>query len=139
MATTCIKPSGTVSQLVGVAGSGLHPSYSKHYIRRVRQDIKDPLNAALIGAGQPYIPDPYNKDALVFEFPMKILSGVSFLPKADDAHIYEAAPYEEINSEAYNAMLKKTNLAIDWDSVVEENDNTTGSQELACTAGACEI
>lgn len=194
VATTCIKPSGTVSQLVGVAGSGLHPSYSKHYIRRVRQDIKDPLNAALIGAGQPYIPDPYNKDALVFEFPMKtpaksitkdkvsaiehleiwkkfsihwcehkpsvtiyiaedewlavgawcwdnfdILSGVSFLPKADDAHIYEAAPYEEINSEAYNAMLKKTNLAIDWDSVVEENDNTTGSQELACTAGACEI
>jgi ribonucleoside-diphosphate reductase alpha chain len=194
VATTCIKPSGTVSQLVGVAGSGLHPSYSKHYIRRVRQDIKDPLNEALISAGQPFIPDPYNKDALVFEFPMKapaksitkdkvsalehlevwkkfsvhwcehkpsvtiyieedewlavgawcwenfdILSGVSFLPKADDAHIYEAAPYEEISSEEYTEMLKKSNLAIDWDAVVEESDNTTGSQELACTAGACEI
>jgi ribonucleoside-diphosphate reductase alpha chain len=194
VATTCIKPSGTVSQLVGVAGSGLHPSYSKHYIRRVRQDIKDPLNEALISAGQPFIPDPYNKDALVFEFPMKapaksitkdkvsalehlevwkkfsvhwcehkpsvtiyieedewlavgawcwenfdILSGVSFLPKADDAHIYEAAPYEEISSEEYAEMIKKSNLAINWDAVVEESDNTTGSQELACTAGACEI
>ena len=71
VAVTCIKPSGTVSQLVGVAGSGLHPSYSKYYIRRVRQDIKDPLNEALIESGQPYSVDPYNKDALVFEFPMK--------------------------------------------------------------------
>ena len=71
VAVTCIKPSGTVSQLVGVAGSGLHPSYSKYYIRRVRQDIKDPLNEALIASGQPVVVDPYNKDALVFEFPMK--------------------------------------------------------------------
>tara|TARA_B100001179_G_scaffold231037_1_gene219973 strand:- start:1489 stop:2526 length:1038 start_codon:yes stop_codon:yes gene_type:complete len=194
VAVTCIKPSGTVSQLVGVAGSGLHPSYSKQYIRRVRQDIKDPLNTALIESGQPFITDPYNKDALVFEFPMKvpaksitrdkvsaiehleiwkkfaihwcehkpsvtiyiaedewlavgawcwenfdILSGVSFLPKADDAHIYEAAPYEEISSEEYSEMKKKTNFVIDWDKVVEEDDNTIGSQELACTAGACEI
>jgi ribonucleoside-diphosphate reductase alpha chain len=194
VAVTCIKPSGTVSQLVGVAGSGLHPSYSKHYVRRVRQDIKDPLNTALINSGQPFSPDPYNKDALVFEFPMKspaksitkdkvsalehlevwkkfslhwcehkpsvtiyvaedewlavgawcwenfdILSGVSFLPKADDAHIYEAAPYEEISSEEYSEMKKKTNFIIDWDKVVEEDDNTIGSQELACTAGACEI
>ena len=68
-----------------------------------------------------------------------ILSGVSFLPKADDAHIYEAAPYEEISSEEYAEMIKKSNLAINWDAVVEESDNTTGSQELACTAGACEI
>ena len=71
VAVTCVKPSGTVSQLVGVAGSGLHPSYSKYYIRRVRQDIKDPLNEVLIESGQPYSVDPYNKDALVFEFPMK--------------------------------------------------------------------
>ena len=194
VATTCIKPSGTVSQLSGVAGSGLHPSYSKYYIRRVRQDIKDPLNAALIEAGVPYRVDPYNKDALVFEFPTKappksitkdkvgaiehleiwkkfaihwcehkpsvtiyiaedewfsvgswcwdnfdILSGVSFLPKADDAHIYEAAPYEEITQEEYTIMRKKTDFVIDWDKVVEGEDNTIGSQELACLAGACEI
>ena len=192
VAVTCIKPSGTVSQLSGVAGSGLHPSYSKHYIRRVRQDIKDPLNTALIDAGITYSVDPYNKDALVFSFPMKapaksitkdkvgaiehleiwkkfamhwcehkpsvtiyvaedewfavgswcwenfdIVSGVSFLPKADDAHIYEAAPYEEINPEEYSSM--KSNFIIDWDKVVEEEDNTIGSQELACLAGACEI
>jgi len=194
VATTCIKPSGTVSQLSGVAGSGLHPSYSKYYIRRVRQDIKDPLNAALIEAGVPYRVDPYNKDALVFEFPTKappksitkdkvgaiehleiwkkfavhwcehkpsvtiyiaedewfsvgswcwdnfdILSGVSFLPKADDAHIYEAAPYEEITQEEYATMRKKTDFVIDWDKIIEGEDNTIGSQELACLAGACEI
>ena len=65
------------------------------------------------------------------------MSGVSFLPKADDAHIYEAAPYEEINPEEYSSM--KSNFIIDWDKVVEEEDNTIGSQELACLAGACEI
>ena len=194
VAVTCIKPSGTVSQLAGVAGSGLHPSYAQYYIRRVRQDVKDPLNQALVAAGIPYIADPYNKDAIVFEFPMSastksitkdqvraidhlevwkkfslnwcehkpsvtiyvtenewlevgawcwenfdILSGVSFLPKADDAHIYEAAPYEEVSSKEYAELYKKTNVSIDWDKVIEEDDNTIGSQELACTAGACEI
>ena len=192
VAVTCVKPSGTVSQLAGVSGSGLHPSYAKHYLRRVRQDIKDPLNEAMINAGQPFVVDPYNKEALVFEFPMKspaksitkdkitaiqhlevwkrfalnwcehkpsvtiyveedewlavgawclenfdIISGVSFLPKADDAHIYEAAPYEEITSMEYSKL--KANRSIDWASVSEGEDNTTGSQELTCMAGACEI
>ena len=41
-AITCVKPSGTVSQLVDSA-SGIHPRFSKHYIRRVRSDKKDPL------------------------------------------------------------------------------------------------
>ena len=66
-----------------------------------------------------------------------IISGVSFLPKADDAHIYEAAPYEEITSMEYSKL--KANRSIDWASVSEGEDNTTGSQELACMAGACEI
>jgi len=66
-----------------------------------------------------------------------IISGVSFLPKADDAHIYEAAPYEEITSEEYSKL--KANRKIDWESVTEGEDNTIGSQELACMAGACEI
>ena len=194
VAVTCIKPSGTVSQLVGVAGSGLHPAYANRYIRRVRQDIKDPLNQALIESGVPYITDPYNKDALVFEFPMGsstkcitkdqvsalehleiwkkfalywcehkpsvtiyiaedewlavgawcwqnfyILSGVSFLPKADDAHIYEAAPYEEISRDQYFELTKRAKKIIDWDKIIEVDDNTTGSQELACTGDACEI
>jgi len=71
VAVTCVKPSGTVSQLTGVAGSGLHPSFGKHYIRRVRQDKKDPLNAALIEAGIPYDEDPYISESLVFSFAVK--------------------------------------------------------------------
>jgi ribonucleoside-diphosphate reductase alpha chain len=68
-----------------------------------------------------------------------ILSGVSFLPKADDAHIYQAAPYEEISLEEYTEMRKKTDFIIDWDKIIEQDDNTIGSQELACVADMCEI
>jgi len=192
-AVTCIKPSGTVSQLTGVYGSGLHPSYSRWFIRRVRQDKKDPLNAALIAANIPYVVDPYNSEAFVFSFPMvvpaksvtrdkvdaishletwkkfaihwcehkpsitvyvaedewlkvgswcydnfDILSGVSFLPKADDSHIYQEAPYEEITRKEYTKMVSKCN-EIDWSVIQEVGDNTTSSQELACTADACEV
>jgi ribonucleoside-diphosphate reductase alpha chain len=191
-AITCIKPSGTVSQLTGVAGSGLHPAYAKYYIRRIRQDKKDPLNQALMDAGIEYEDDPYNSEAIVFSFPMKapaksrtrheftaiqhleiwkrfalhwcehkpsvtiyvgedewlevgawcyknfdIVSGVSFLPRADDSHSYEVAPYEEITKEEYS-MFPKTK-PIKWGSVAEYDDNTTGSQELACTGNKCEI
>ena len=191
-AVTCVKPSGTVSQLTGVASSGLHPAYSKYYIRRVRQDRKDPLNECLVQAGVPYEDDPYNNEAIVFAFPMKspkesktraefsaiehleiwkkfalhwcehkpsvtiyvtedewmevgawcyanfdILSGVSFLPKSDDEHIYKAPPYEEIDYQTYFRSRKPRR--IDWALLVEHDDYTIGSQELACTAGACEI
>ena len=193
VAITCIKPSGTVSQLTGVAGSGLHPSYSKYYLRRVRQDKKDPLNEALISAQIPCVTDPYNTEALVFAFPVKapsesvvrekvdaishletwkkfavhwcehkpsitvyveesewmkvgawcydnfdILSGVSFLPKADDAHIYQEAPYETITKREYNKLMSSMEK-IDWGVVQEGEDNTTSSQELACTGDACEL
>ena len=148
----------------------------------------------MIDAGKPYITDPYNKDAIVFEFPMgastksitrnqitaldhleiwkkfalywcehkpsvtiyvaedewlavgawcwenfDIISGVSFLPKADDAHIYEAAPYEEVTTDVWGELYQKTKGDIDWNNITEEEDNTIGSQELACTADACEI
>ena len=62
-----------------------------------------------------------------------------FLPKADDAHIYEAAPYEEISNAKYGELTKKATKVIDWDKIIELDDNTTGSQELACTGDACEI
>lgn len=191
-AITCIKPSGTVSQLTGVAGSGLHPSYSRWYIRRIRQDKKDPLNQALIDAGVPFEDDPYNKEAIVFSFPVQapaksrtrhdvsaiqhleiwkkfalhwcehkpsvtiyvgeeewlevgawcyknfdILSGVSFLPRADESHSYEVAPYEEITKETYKTIPKIG--IIDWDAIKEDDDNTIGSQELACSGDKCEI
>ena len=51
-AITCVKPSGTVSQLVDSA-SGIHARFSPHYIRRVRSDGKDPISAFLIDAGVP--------------------------------------------------------------------------------------
>ena len=191
-AITCIKPSGTVSQLTAVAGSGLHPSYSRWYIRRVRQDRKDPLNQALIDAGVPFVDDPYVNESIVFSFPMSapsksitrndisaiahleiwkrfalhwcehkpsvtisvgenewmdvgawcyknfdILSGVSFMPKADDSHSYEVTPYEEITKEEFSKTKKV--LKIDWDSIVEHEDNTTSSQELACSGDKCDI
>jgi ribonucleoside-diphosphate reductase alpha chain len=65
-----------------------------------------------------------------------ILSGVSFLPRADDDHSYVAAPYEEITREQHDDFSIKP---IDWSLVEEVEDNTTSSQELACTADACEI
>ena len=73
-ATTCVKPSGTVSQLVN-ASSGLHPRYGRYYIRRVRNDAKDPMSQLLIDYGVPHSVDKMNPEALVFEFPMKAPKG----------------------------------------------------------------
>jgi len=70
-AITCVKPSGTVSQLVDSA-SGIHPRYSEYYIRRVRGDIKDPLTQFLMDSGIPHEPDVMNPDnMMVFSFPQK--------------------------------------------------------------------
>lgn len=70
-AITCVKPSGTVSQLVDSA-SGIHARHSRYYIRRVRGDNKDPLTQFMIAAGVPAEPDvmkPHN--TTVFSFPIK--------------------------------------------------------------------
>jgi len=73
-AITCVKPSGSVSQLVNSA-SGLHHRYSSYYIRRVRVDAVDPVAQMLIEAGVPYNPEVGQQLAtahtLVFDFPMK--------------------------------------------------------------------
>lgn len=189
-ATTCVKPSGTVSQLVGSA-SGIHPRYAPYYIRRVRADQKDPLVAFLKSKGVPNETDFYNPAATVFAFPQKSpdgavcrnevsavdqlnlvqhfnthwcehktsvtvyveedewlevgawvyrnfdsISGVSFLPK--DNGSYRQAPYEEIAESTYK-QLAEAMPHLDFADFSETTDNTTGSQELACTAGACEI
>jgi len=192
-AITCVKPSGTVSQLVNSA-SGCHPRHSKYYIRRVRNDIKDPLAKVMIDAGVPYEIDKFNKETYVFEFPIaspitsttrhdikpfdqlemwktfnkywcehkpsmtcyipedqwpfvghwiwenwESVNGISFLPSADEGHVYEQAPYEDITKEEYRRLNKAMPKSIDWSLIVEEMDNTTASQEVACTAGVCEI
>ena len=194
-ATTCVKPSGTVSQLVN-SGSGLHSRHSPYYLRTVRADNKDPLTQFLKDAGvysEPDITKPDN--TTVFYFPMKspegskmrdndtaigslelwktlqeewcehkpsatvyvreeewpdviawvyknfdMLSGVSFLPY--DGGSYKQAPYQEVTKEQYEEWLVNHPLPdIDWDDLrlYETEDMTTGSQELACTGGTCEV
>lgn len=73
-AITCVKPSGTVSQLTDSA-SGLHPRYAEHYIRRVRNDVKDPLTEFLKDAGVPMEIDKINPSTAVFSFPQEAPSG----------------------------------------------------------------
>jgi ribonucleoside-diphosphate reductase alpha chain len=191
-AITCVKPSGTVSQLCDSA-SGIHPRHSNYYIRRVRADNKDPLTKFMKEKGVPWEPDVMKPDSTtVFSFPQKApkdavvrddinaishlelwaiyqeawcehkpsvtinvreeewmkvgawvydhfdeMSGVSFLPH--DGGSYRQAPYEEITKDLYEAMLPSIPEHLDWDSLVEIEDNVEGTQTLACTAGGCEI
>ena len=192
-AITCVKPSGTVSQLVDSA-SGIHPRFSKHYIRRVRSDKKDPLAVFMEGKGFPVEQDIYSESSQIFSFPVKapekcttvsevgameqlklwkayqnhwcehkpsitvyytdseflqiaqwiwenfdLCSGISLLPYSD--HVYQQAPYEDITAEKYEELLAAMPVDVDWEDLgnFEMEDNTTGSQELACVGGACEI
>jgi ribonucleoside-diphosphate reductase alpha chain len=190
-AITTVKPSGTVSQLVGCS-SGIHPAYSQYYIRTVRMDNKDPLTLFFKSAGVPNEPDVTKpSDITVFSFPQKgtesgvtrnetnaieqlqlysvyqknwtehnpsitvyykddeflnigawiynnfsDVSGVSLLPHSD--HVYKQAPYQEITKEQYDSFVASF-PSIDWGNLKEEEDTTTGTQELSCAAGVCEV
>jgi len=75
VAITCVKPSGTVSQLCDSA-SGIHARHSDYYIRTVRGDNKDPLTQFMIDQGIPSEPDVMKPDATtVFSFPMQSPEG----------------------------------------------------------------
>jgi len=67
------------------------------------------------------------------------MSGVSFLPFV--GHIYQQAPYQECSEEEYKEFVAKMPKNVDWSKLdeYENTDQTTGAQELACVAGACEI
>lgn len=195
-AITCVKPSGTVSQLVG-SSSGLHPRYSKYYIRRVRVTFSDPLAQFLMAKGvscNPEVGQTWNDvNTVVFDFPVKspegsvfrndrtaleqleywkmlktywcehnpsvtiyvkdrewldvgawvyrnwdIVGGISFLPY--DGGNYLLAPYEEITKEKYEELMKDF-PQLDFSELTkfELEDETQGSQEYACVAGACEL
>lgn len=191
-AITTIKPSGTVSQLVN-SGSGIHPRYAHHYIRRVRADLTDPLASWMIEKGMPHEIDVYNNKNCVFSFPIASspeavtrnyisavkhldlwltyrkhwtdhnpsvtiyvgedewvevgawvyenwdeVCGIAFLPREDESHSYVQAPYEEISIVEYEKLMDEL-PDIDYASYLEFDDNTTSSQEMACTAGVCEI
>ena len=76
-AITCVKPSGTVSQLTDSA-SGIHPRHSPYYIRRVRGDKKDPLTTFLIDSGVPAEDCVYKPtQTTVFSFPQRAPSGLT--------------------------------------------------------------
>jgi len=193
-AITCVKPSGTVSQLVDSA-SGIHARHSAHYIRTVRGDNKDPLTKFMMDQGIPSEPCVMKGDTTtVFSFPVKSptksvtrndmtaieqlemwlkyqrhfcehkpsvtisvreeewmevgafvykyfdeMSGVSFLPHSE--HTYQQAPYQEVDKEAYNVLLKSMPKKIDWAglSEYEKDDNTIAMQTMACTGDVCEM
>jgi ribonucleoside-diphosphate reductase alpha chain len=67
------------------------------------------------------------------------MSGVSFLPYSD--HIYKQAPYQDCTKEEYEELLARMPKNVDWTELAkyEAIDATTGTQELACVAGGCEI
>jgi ribonucleoside-triphosphate reductase len=193
-AITCVKPSGTVSQLVDSA-SGIHARHSEYYIRTVRGDNKDPLTKFMIDQGIPNEPEAFKPEqTTVFSFPMKApnkavvtsdmsaieqlemwlayqrhwcehkpsvtinvkgdewfevgafvykhfdeMSGVSFLPYSE--HTYQQAPYQECDKNTYLKALGSMPNRIDWSllSGYESEDNTSGSQTLACSGDSCEI
>jgi ribonucleoside-triphosphate reductase (thioredoxin) len=77
-AATCVKPSGTVSQLVDAA-SGMHPRHAPYYVRRVRISAQDPLFAMLKAQKFPYYPevgqDETTASTFVLEFPVRTPAG----------------------------------------------------------------
>ena len=193
-AITCVKPSGTVSQLVNSA-SGIHARHSPYYIRTVRGDNKDPLTQFMIDQGIPNAPDVMKPDqTTVFSFPQKApegavctkdttaieqlemwlmyqrhwcehkpsvtinvrsdewfevgafvykhfdeMSGVSFLPFNE--HTYQQAPYQDCGKSDYKELLSLMPKKINWEDLsdYEKEDNTAGSQTLACSGDSCEI
>ena len=192
-AITCVKPSGTVSQLA-LCSSGIHPAFAETYVRTVRQDNKDPMTAFLRDQGVPNEPCVMKPDTTtIFSFPIKgsadsvcrndvgaieqleiwkvyqehwcehkpsitvyykeddflavaqwcwdnwdILSGISLLPY--DNGTYQQAPYQEITEKQYRELAKAM-PKVDWSAfpAYEIEDTTTGTQELACSGGVCEI
>jgi ribonucleoside-triphosphate reductase (thioredoxin) len=75
VAITCVKPSGTVSQLVD-SGSGIHARHNDYYVRTVRGDKKDPLAKMMVDMGFPHEDDVMKPDnTWVFSFPIKAPTG----------------------------------------------------------------
>ena len=78
VAITCVKPSGTVSQLVDAA-SGIHARHNPYYVRTIRGDKKDPLTRMMIDIGFPVEDDQTNPShTSVFSFPMKVNGSAVF-------------------------------------------------------------
>jgi ribonucleoside-diphosphate reductase alpha chain len=69
-----------------------------------------------------------------------LLSGISFLPHSD--HSYRQAPYQDVEKKIWNQVARQMPKEIDWSQLAayeEGEDNTAGSQTLACSGDSCEI
>ena len=66
------------------------------------------------------------------------MGGLSFLPRTE--HAYQLAPYEEISEDKYQELVARL-PKIDFAQIIafEKEDETTGSKELACVGGVCEV
>ena len=94
-AITCVKPSGTVSQLVDSA-SGIHGRYAPYYIRRVRADMRDPLCRVLEDAGVPCEMDNFSPSTKVFSFPKQAPEAAVFASEQSGMEQLElCAKYQE--------------------------------------------
>lgn len=96
-AITCVKPSGTASQLAD-SSSGIHPRYAPQYVRRVRQDVKDPLTSFMMNAGFNWEDDTMNKDNVVFSF---VLSAPEGAPVTSNRTAIEALEHWKMFKECY--------------------------------------
>jgi ribonucleoside-triphosphate reductase (thioredoxin) len=69
------------------------------------------------------------------------LISVAVLVVACSDHVYQQAPYEDISAEKYKELVAAMPKGVDWSDLeqFEQEDNTTGSQELACVGGTCEL
>lgn len=192
-AITCVKPSGTVSQLCD-SSSGIHPRFGDYYIRSVRQNNSDPITHFMKDNNVKNESCLFDKDnTTIFYFPMHSpeksikrteldalthlktwmmynsfwaehtvsvtinvkenewmsvaafvyenfdsITGISFLPY--DGGTYKQAPYTECTVEVYDEHVKNS-PKLDWNELAkyETFDSTTGTQELACVVGGCEI
>jgi ribonucleoside-diphosphate reductase alpha chain len=67
------------------------------------------------------------------------ISGISFLPHSD--HTYKQAPYQDCDVKEYKELLKQLPSDVDWTELksYEEQDNTAGSQTMACSGDSCEV
>jgi len=67
------------------------------------------------------------------------ISGISFLPHSD--HTYKQAPYQDCTEEEYEELLEKLPKSTNWSLLknYEQEDNTAGSQTMACSGDSCEV
>jgi len=116
---TCVKPSGTVSQLVD-SSSGMHPRHAKFYIRRIRISASDSLFKLMKDQGVPYHPEvgqtPEEAHTFVLEFPVKAPAGSVF---KDDLSAIEQLEYWKVVKENYTEHNPSVTVSVSEDEWLE--------------------